>query len=120
MDSIALGGNELETVKKLTQLLRQQKAWLAHADWTQGFSESEQRNLLAQRLLKLREEVVDRVHSNDDLMLAVNGLQEAYSELEQSLRLASLTLHDALMLLQGQKTTIYGDNARSGRSLGSA
>lgn len=120
MDYMNSEKSELETVQILTRLLRQQKAWLAQADWAQGFPETEQRNLLAQRLLRFREKVVDKVNSNDELSLAVGGLQEAYGELEQSLQLASFTLRDALLLLQGQKTSIYGGHAMPGRSLGSA
>ncbi|MHB1280001.1 MAG: hypothetical protein ACYCYL_02000 [Acidithiobacillus sp.] len=112
--------DELETVQALTHLLQQQKAWLAHADWGQGLPDAERRNFLARRLSKLRAEIAGNAASAPDLSQAVCGLQEAYSELDHALRLASAALREVLALLQGQKVSVYGDHAGPGRSLGSA
>lgn len=120
MGEVTPGRDELETVQALTNLLQLQKACLAHADWGQGLPDSERRNFLARRLLKLHAEMVGNAAPAPDLSQAVLSLQEAYSELDHALRLASAALRDALALLQGQKTAVYGDHAGPGRSLGSA
>ena len=120
MGEVTPGRDELETVQALTNLLQLQKAYLAHADWGQGLPDSERRNFLARRLLKLHAEMVGNAAPAPDLSQAVLSLQEAYSELDHALRLASAALRDALALLQGQKIAVYGDHAGPGRSLGSA
>lgn len=113
--------DELEMVRTLTSLLRQQKAWLAHADWGQDLlPDTERRNSLVWRLSRLRAEVTGNAASAPDLSQAVCGLQEAYSELDHALRLASAALREVLALLQGQKVSVYGDHTGPGRSLGSA
>ena len=112
--------DELEMVRTLTSLLQQQRAWLAHADWGQDLPDAERRNSLARRLSRLRAEVTGTAVSAPDLSQAVCGLQEAYSELDHALCLASVALQEALALLRGQNTAVYGDHASPGRSLGSA
>lgn len=112
--------DELEMVRTLTSLLQQQRVWLAHADWGQDLPDAERRNSLVWRLSRLRAEVTGNAASAPDLSQAVCGLQEAYSELDHALRLASVVLQEALALLRGQKTAVYGDHASPGRSLGSA